>query len=100
MPRVLKTPEAELDLLEIAAYIDADNPVAAERLLDTFQEKFRLLSEFPGLGPRRDELVPSLRSFPVRSYIIFYLPLADGIEVVRVLHGARDMRRIFRRNPR
>lgn len=95
MPRVLKTPEAELDLIEIAAYIEADNPAAAERLLDKFAEKFRLLSDFPGLGRTREELAESLRSFPVGNYIIFYLPLVDGIEVIRVLHGARNIRRLM-----
>ncbi len=100
MPRILKTPEAELDLVEIAAYIEADNPAAADHLLDLFEQKFRLLSEFPLLGRTRDELAPSLRSFPVGSYVIFYLPLSDGIDVIRVLHGARNIRRLFRRRGR
>jgi toxin ParE1/3/4 len=95
MPRVLKTPEAELDLVEIAAYIEADNPPAAERLLDHLDEKLRLLSEFPGLGRAREELAESLRSFPVGKYVIFYLPLSDGINVIRVLHGSRNIRRLM-----
>jgi toxin ParE1/3/4 len=99
MPRVLKTPRAELDLIEIAAYIEADNPAAADRLLDTFEEKFRLLSQFPGFGQQRDDLAASLRSFPVGSYVVFYLPLSDGIDVIRVLHGARNIRRLFKRAP-
>jgi toxin ParE1/3/4 len=57
-----------------------------------------LLSEFPGLGRPRDELAESLRSFPVGNYVIFYLPLGDGINVIRVLHGARDIRRRMFRN--
>jgi|SRR3954447_10244262 toxin ParE1/3/4 len=97
MPRLLKTPEARLDLIEIGAYIEADNPDAADRLLDLFEEKFRLLAEFPGMGRTRDELVPGLRSFPVGKYLIFYFPLADGIDVVRVVHGARNLRKILRR---
>jgi toxin ParE1/3/4 len=97
MPRVLKTHEAELDLIEIATYIEADNAAAADRLLDTFEQKFRLLSEFPGLGRSRDELAESLRSFSVGNYVIFYVPLVDGIDVIRVLHGARNIRRLFRR---
>ena len=42
-----------------------------------------------------------MRSFPVkryRNYLIFYRPSRDGIEVIRILHGARDFRRYFRRN--
>jgi toxin ParE1/3/4 len=58
----------------------------------------KLLAEFPGLGRQRDELGPAVRSFPVGNCIIFYLPLADGVEVIRVLHGARDIRKfMFRR---
>ena len=95
---MLKTPAAEQDLIEIAAYIEADNAVAADRLLDTLEEKIKLLSEFPRLGRSREELAPPLRSFPVGNYVIFYLPLADGVEVIRVLHGARNIRKfMFRR---
>jgi len=39
-----------------------------------------------------------MRSFPVGRYVIFYLPLADGSDIVRVLHGARDIERIFSQN--
>jgi toxin ParE1/3/4 len=95
--RLLKTPEAEEDLVEIALYIEGDNPDAADRLLDQFDQTFQRLSEFPLMGRHRDELAAGLRSFPVGNYVIYYLPLRDGIDVVRVLHGARDVRRIFRR---
>ena len=42
----------------------------------------------------REELASGLRSFPVRRYVVFYRPLVDAIEVVRVLHGARDVTEI------
>jgi len=45
----------------------------------------------------REDLAPSLRSFPVGNYLIFYRPITDGVEVVRMLHGARELRRIFKR---
>jgi toxin ParE1/3/4 len=47
------------------------------------------------MGAVRDELIPNLRSFPVGNYLIFYKPLPDGIEVLRVLHGARDLPPFF-----
>lgn len=47
------------------------------------------------MGRKRDELVPNLRSFPVGNYLIFYRPINQGIEVLRVLHGARDIPSIF-----
>lgn len=101
MGRILKTPEAELDLIEIWLHISEDNARAADRLWATFEQKFRLLSDFTGLGEARDELGTSIRSFPVGSYLIFYRPLSegDGIALLRVVHGARDLRRIFLRLP-
>jgi toxin ParE1/3/4 len=47
------------------------------------------------MGKRRDELVTNVRSFPVGNYLIFYRPVNQGIEVLRVLHGARDIPSIF-----
>ncbi|MGH7989069.1 MAG: type II toxin-antitoxin system RelE/ParE family toxin [Limisphaerales bacterium] len=49
----------------------------------------------PLLGREREELLPRLRSFPVSRYVIFYRPMENGIEVVRVLHGARDFPPLF-----
>ena len=43
----------------------------------------------------RDELAPGIRSFPFGRYLVFYLPISDGIDVVRVLHGARDVDKVF-----
>ena len=42
-------------------------------------------------GRARNDLAFNLRSFPVGSYIIFYLPLSDGVEVVRVMNGRQDI---------
>ncbi|HET6249152.1 MAG TPA: type II toxin-antitoxin system RelE/ParE family toxin [Tepidisphaeraceae bacterium] len=97
MSRLLKSPLAESDLVSIGRFIAEDNPQAADALLDAFEEKFHLLVEQPEIGKQRAELAPGLRSFPVGKYLIFYTPLPDGIVVIRVLHGARDLRRIFRR---
>lgn len=57
-----------------------------------------MLAEMSGLGHRRDELRPGLRSVNVHPYLLFYRAVPGGIELVRVVHGARDLRRIFRAN--
>jgi toxin ParE1/3/4 len=85
------TNEAREDLDETWLSIAADNPPAADRLLDRLYESFLLLAGQPLLGRARPELGMNLRSFPVGNYVIFYRPIADGIEVARVLHGARDI---------
>jgi len=99
MPEVIRSPEAQADAIEIWTYIAKDNPAAANRLIDRIDAKLRLLAEAPLIGTARPELAPSLRSLAIDNYLLFFRPIADGIEVVRILHGARDLRRIFRRKP-
>lgn len=91
MPRILIRPEAESDLDEIWWYIAQDHPNNADQFLDRIQDRFMALPDFPHLGTSRDELKSGLRSQPVGNYLIFYFPLADGIEIVRILHGSRDI---------
>ena len=82
MPRILIRPEAESDLDEIWWYIAQDHPNNADHYLDRIQDRFMALADFPHLGTSRDELKSGLRSQPVGNYLIFYFPLADGIEIV------------------
>lgn len=56
----------------------------------------------PGIGTRYEhdhpalaELRLSVLSSPFNAYLIFYRPIARGVEIVRVLHGARDISRIL-----
>ncbi len=91
MPRIIKRPAAETDLDEIWWHIAQDNPINADRFLDRILDSCHTLADFPHMGAKRDELMPGLRSHPVGNYLIYYFPLADGIEIVRVLHGSRDV---------
>jgi len=95
VPRLLKRPEAENDLEEIWWFIAQDSPHNADRFLDRIQERCLALAGFPKMGVSREELKPDLRSQPVGNYLIFYFPLEDGIDIVRVLHGSRDIERLF-----
>jgi len=83
------------DLVDIWLYIANDSPNNADNFLDQMREKFWSLAEAPQIGSKRDELRSGLRSQPMGAYLIFYFPLHDGIEVVRVLHGARDIESLF-----
>ena|SRR5450631_890579 len=91
LARVTKTVRAELDLDEIWLYIAADSPAAADTLLDTIGARCHLRASQPLSGRLRLDLGMDLRSFIVKAYVIFYRPLPDGIEIIRVLHGARDV---------
>ena len=95
MPRIIRAPQAEEDLFEIGLYIARDNPVAADRLLDTIEQKLDLLARQPMVGSDCSYLAEGLRRFPIGNYVVYYRPFPDGIEVVRVLHGARDADSLF-----
>jgi len=95
MPALVVRPRAALDLAEIWAYIADDSPARADAFADLLAAKFETLARRPGMGRRRPELAPDIRSFAVGRYVIFYLPLSRGIEVVRVLHGSRDIESLF-----
>lgn len=96
MPRVIRSSQADADIYEIARYIAEDNPTAAYRWIDRIDERADLLAEMPGMGRVRDDLMISLRSYRVGNYLIFYRRIAEGIELVRVVHGSRDLHRVFR----
>ena len=95
MSRVEKTGEARGNLLEIWIYVSRDSVSAADRVVDTIDEKCDLLAEFSEMGRRRDDLELGIRVFPVGKYAICYRPITDGIEIVRVLHFSRDIEALF-----
>jgi toxin ParE1/3/4 len=93
--KALRKPQAEADLIEIWTYIAQDSPTRADKLLDEIDEKSQTLAQSPFIGKARDELRPKIRSFPIGNYVLFYQPIEEGIEIIRVLHGARDIEALF-----
>ncbi len=87
---------AVADLADIWAYIALDSPDNTDLFIDRI---FRIcqqgLASNPHLGRTREELSPGLRSLVFESYVIFYHPMPNGVAVVRVLHGMRDIESIF-----
>lgn len=83
-----KTPQAEIDITSIWNYVAADSIKAADGLID---RTFDMLADQPLAGRARSDLARNLRSFPVGSYVIFYFPMSDGVEVVRVMSGRQDI---------
>ncbi len=79
MPQVLRTSQAATDLLEIWVYIAQEGSMdAADRVLNTIDQKCQALAEQPEMGRRRDELAPGLRSLPVGNYVVFYRGRDEG----------------------
>jgi toxin ParE1/3/4 len=95
MPLVYRTSQALLDLTEIALRIAEENPTAADRWIDSIDEKCQMLARASEIGRKRPDLAVDLRSFPVGKYVIFYRPVSDGVQIIRVLHGARDIPSLF-----
>ena len=87
--------KATADLDEIWLYIAHDNPDAADKYIRTIVGRFPTLAAMPLMGRERAELSPGLRSFPVGRHVIFYRPMDNGVEIVRVLDGARDLPPLF-----
>lgn len=98
---ITKTPQTRRDLFELADYIARDSLDSAERFLDAAEAAFQLLASTPELGTLcefRSPQAAGIRMWAIRSfenYVVFYRSLKDGVEVVRVIHGARDMEAIF-----
>ena len=82
MARVTHTRQAREDLISIWSYIAADNPAAADRVLDAIDRRCARLRENPQLGPARPDIAPELRYLPVGSYLIFYLAIMANIDII------------------
>lgn len=88
---------ARKDLTEIEEYIGKDNPQAAVDFVRRLIERCNDLSQFPGSGRRQDHVRSGYRSITEGDYVIFYLlPTVDVVEIVRVIHGKRDLGKAFK----
>lgn len=95
MLKIIKNKEAEADLEEIWDFIAMDSPEIACRFLRALNEHISNLTQNPKIGRERGDLAVGLRSVPFGSYVIFYRPQKDSIEIARVLHGSRDIESFF-----
>ena len=86
-----KTAQAEEDLIDIWLYIAQDNPTSADKLLDNFEEKGRLLANNPQLVQERPDIAEDFRHLPVGRYLMLYREITGGIELVRVVQGMRSL---------
>ncbi|MGH7171444.1 MAG: type II toxin-antitoxin system RelE/ParE family toxin [Gemmataceae bacterium] len=82
---------AEQDLNDIYDYVARFSPTNAARLVQRLQQVCRLLTQFPHLGTARDDLRSGMLAFVEGNYVIFYEATDDGIRILRVLHGSRNI---------
>ena len=93
--RVVRTVLADGDLLDIWLYIAQDNITAADRMVERLEQRYQTLGVNPVLGSKRDELVMGMRCLIEGKYAIFYRIHQDTVQILRILHGARDFPTIF-----
>lgn len=96
MTPVVISSAARIDLDDIWFHIATDSPANADRFLDRLADVATgTLAVAPLSGREREELGDGLRSLPVENYLIFYRVRDGAVEVLRILHGARDLGAIF-----
>ncbi len=88
--------EAELDGIWYHIATKSGSVEIADRVIENITERFWLLARNPHIGRLRDDdLRPGLRSFPADDYIIFYRIESDGVLILHVIHGSRDIQALF-----
>lgn len=99
-PAVLWSPEAETDLIEIWRYLAPETSAEfADRQLRSLENAANRLSEWPLAGRTREELAANLRSIVCEPYVIFYRVADATVQIVRVIHGRRDLPTILFSDP-
>jgi len=95
MSRYQFTPQAVDDLFEIWSYIARDNVEAANRLENAVHDACTFLAAGPLRGKTREDLTQlplrfwAVQAFP--NYIVVYDPETDPLQIIRILHGSRDI---------
>lgn len=82
---------AQEDLLETWEYIAEHDELAADHYIDYLRERAMELLEFPELGRMRNEISPDLRTLLARNHLLFYRIHSNEIQILRILHGPRDL---------
>lgn len=100
MKHYLLTPSAKRDINDIWDYIADDSIEAADRVIDALESAMIKLAKSPGIGHWREELADKRHRFLlVYSYLIVYRHEAKPLQIVRVLHAARDVQSILGLSP-
>ena len=99
MAEVRRSLQAEEDLEIILEDLNERGQALAERFATAFEEKSQLLAQFPEMGRPRPEIATNLRSTLVHPYVLFYRLEGEVVQIIRILHGKRDLRSIMEAEP-
>ena len=97
MPRVIRTSAADSDLRDLLRYIaiEQERPRIAANLLDELLAKCELLASNPLLGTAKPEFGDNYRAFSHKRWVLIFRPIEDGVEIMRIVDGARDYTSLF-----
>jgi toxin ParE1/3/4 len=101
MSEVSKRPQVIRDLIEIATYIAEDNLDASDRFLAAAEATFNQLAKMPQIGKLcqfSNPMLAGIRQQAIKGfkkYFVFYRPIDSGLEILRVIHSARDIEAIL-----
>jgi toxin ParE1/3/4 len=93
VPAIRYTARARRDLIDIWLEVSEVNPAAADELYNRLEARVEILRRFPQSGPRRPDIAPEARALIELPYLILYRIIPEGVQIVRVLHGARHIDR-------
>jgi toxin ParE1/3/4 len=98
--RIRRTRQVRQDIVDIYAYLHERSPQGAERVASAIERSIKHLLDVPGVGRRWQSPDPRLDGMrvttvtPYRNYLIFFRQSPGGIEIFRVVHGARELEQI------
>ena len=101
MKRIRVSDPAQHDLDDIWYYLATQSGSfeIADGVIESITETFPLFAQAPEAGTRRDAITPGLRGFPVRNYIIYYAETEHHVVISRILHGMRDQKAAYAKDP-
>jgi len=88
-------PQALIDLQEIALFIARDNPQRSLTFIAELEAKAEAAALRPDSFRERAEISPGLRAAVHGRYLILFRDLGKEVRIIRVIHSARDLGRLF-----
>jgi toxin ParE1/3/4 len=89
VPALRYTVRARRDLIDIWLEVSEVNPAAGDELYTRLEARVEILRRFPESGPARPDIAPEARALVALPYLILYRIISSGVQIARVLHGAR-----------
>ena len=95
MAHVRYSRKAKADLLDLWLWLAEDSLHIADQKIAEIERRASTLKEHPELGVARPEIGPRARSLVIERWLVLYIIDGDGVLIMRVVDGARDLRKLF-----